>query len=125
MKGPIGSLNVLKGPFMALSPGQVERLPGPDRGPVGTSVTITGNNLAGVTRVRFNGVNASFTLFGTSITAMVPQSATTTSSNAGFPAVSVRQGQAFLVQISASSSGLPDGTPVLPGNLILTVTLTK
>ena len=56
---------------------------------------------------------------------LVPQSATTTSSNAGFPAVSVRQGQAFLVQISASSSGLTDGTPVLPGNLILTVTLTK
>ena len=49
----------------------------PDRGPVGTSVTITGNNLAGVTRVRFNGTDASFTLFGTSITAMVPQSATT------------------------------------------------
>ncbi len=50
----------------------------PNTGPVGTKVTLTGSNLAAVTGVQFNGVNASFTLgTGTQITTNVPVGATT------------------------------------------------
>lgn len=51
----------------------------PNSGPIGTRVTINGTNLTGVTSVRFNGVNAEFTVgfFGASITASVPLGATT------------------------------------------------
>lgn len=50
----------------------------PTSGPVGTSVTITGTNLTGVTAVKFNGVSATFTTStATSVTATVPAGATT------------------------------------------------
>ena len=50
----------------------------PKKGPVGTSVTITGTNLTGVTGVKFNGVTATFTTStATSVTAVVPAGATT------------------------------------------------
>jgi len=50
----------------------------PKSGPVGTSVTITGTNLTGVTSVKFNGVTATFTTSTpTSVTATVPSGATT------------------------------------------------
>ena len=50
----------------------------PTSGPVGTSVTITGTNLTGVTAVKFNGVTATFTTStATSVTATVPSGATT------------------------------------------------
>ena len=50
----------------------------PTSGNVGTSVTITGTNLTGVTAVKFNGVTATFTTStATSVTATVPSSATT------------------------------------------------
>jgi len=50
----------------------------PTSGQVGTSVTITGTNLTGVTSVRFNGVTATFsTSTATSVTATVPTAATT------------------------------------------------
>ena len=50
----------------------------PTSGNVGTSVTITGTNLTGVTAVRFNGVTATFTAStATSVTATVPTGATT------------------------------------------------
>jgi hypothetical protein len=50
----------------------------PTSGPVGTSVTITGTNLTGVTAVKFNGVTATFgTSTSTSVTATVPMGATT------------------------------------------------
>jgi hypothetical protein len=50
----------------------------PTSGAVGTSVTITGTGFNAVTQVRFNGVNASYTVNSTtSITATVPGGATT------------------------------------------------
>ena len=49
----------------------------PNSGPVGTSVTITGQDLAGATEVRFNGAIASFNVFGNQINASVPAGATT------------------------------------------------
>lgn len=50
----------------------------PTSGPVGTSVTITGTNLTGVTSVKFNGTTATFTTStATSVTATVPMGATT------------------------------------------------
>ena len=45
---------------------------------MGTSVTITGTNLTGVTAVKFNGVTATFTpSTATSVIAKVPSGATT------------------------------------------------
>lgn len=51
----------------------------PTSGPVGTTVTITGTDLADINRVEFNGTDASFTVnqAGTQITATVPTGATT------------------------------------------------
>ena len=51
----------------------------PTSGPVGTSVTIYGTNLLGVTSVKFNGVSATTvgTSTATSVTATVPTGATT------------------------------------------------
>ncbi|WP_198539665.1 IPT/TIG domain-containing protein, partial [Chloracidobacterium thermophilum] len=50
----------------------------PPAGPVGTVVNIFGSNFANVTNVRFNGVNATFTVASTTqITATVPAEATT------------------------------------------------
>ena len=49
----------------------------PNSGPVDTSVTITGQDLAGATEVRFNGAIASFNVFGDQINASVPAGATT------------------------------------------------
>jgi hypothetical protein len=50
----------------------------PGNGPIGTNVAITGTNFNAVTAVRFNGVNASYTVnSSTSINATVPSGATT------------------------------------------------
>jgi hypothetical protein len=50
----------------------------PTRGPVGTTVVITGTGLTGTTSVKFNGVTATFTVnSNTRITATVPTGATT------------------------------------------------
>jgi uncharacterized repeat protein (TIGR03803 family) len=50
----------------------------PTSGPVGTSVTITGVNLAQTTQVTFNGLRATFTVDSdTQVTATVPSGATT------------------------------------------------
>ena len=50
----------------------------PAAGPVGTPVTITGNNFTGATEVAFNGTAATFTVnSNTQITATVPTGATT------------------------------------------------
>ena len=49
----------------------------PKSGKVGTSVTISGNNLIGAGKVTFNGTSATFTVHATStITAIVPSGAT-------------------------------------------------
>ncbi len=50
----------------------------PTSGPVGTTVTISGTNLAGATGVTFNGISAAFTPGSdTTLTATVPTGATT------------------------------------------------
>jgi len=50
----------------------------PTTGPVGTAVTINGNNFTGATNMAFNGTAASFTVnSNTQITATVPSGATT------------------------------------------------
>jgi hypothetical protein len=50
----------------------------PTSGPVGTSVTITGTNFAGASRVTFNNIAATYTVnSATQITATVPGAATT------------------------------------------------
>jgi len=50
----------------------------PASGPVGTNVTIIGNNFNAITAVRFNGVNASFTVVSvTEISATVPNGSST------------------------------------------------
>ncbi|HEX8574986.1 MAG TPA: T9SS type A sorting domain-containing protein, partial [Flavobacterium sp.] len=50
----------------------------PKKGPIGTSVTITGKNFIDVTQVAFNGVLAEFNVNpeGTEITALVPETTT-------------------------------------------------
>lgn len=79
----------------------------PASGPVGTSVTINGQNLSGATNVSFNGMAAQFTVFGSSISTTVP-------SGAGSGPITV-----FTPGGSATTSGgftvtLP-GTPVITG----------
>jgi uncharacterized repeat protein (TIGR01451 family) len=49
----------------------------PQSGPAGTQVVLNGSNLGGTTSVTFNGVKASFSVFGTTVTAVVPAAAGT------------------------------------------------
>jgi large repetitive protein len=49
----------------------------PSSGPVGTIVILHGENLSGTLFVKFNGVPATFTFFGSQITTSVPEGATT------------------------------------------------
>ncbi len=49
----------------------------PATGAPGNQVTISGSNLSGVTSVKFNGVEASFSLFAPNIVATIPATATT------------------------------------------------
>src|SRR5205823_192843 len=80
----------------------------PTSGPVGTSVTITGNNFAGAIAVAFNGTGASFTVnTSTQITATVPNGATT-----GPISVTTPGG-------TATSAGNFTATTSTTGNLLL------
>jgi uncharacterized protein (TIGR03437 family) len=67
--GNVYSLSTGLAPFVTTNPSV---------GKVGSNVTISGNSLAGATRVTFNGVNATFSVVSdTEITAAVPSGATT------------------------------------------------
>jgi uncharacterized repeat protein (TIGR03803 family) len=67
--GTVFSLSVGLGPFIETRPAS---------GNVGTAVTVLGTNLTDVTNVRFNGIEAKFTIVSASeITATVPKGATT------------------------------------------------
>jgi hypothetical protein len=61
---------------LALPPPSISSF-SPSSGPVGTSVILNGENLSGTISVKFNGVPATFTFFGSQITTSVPQGATT------------------------------------------------
>jgi uncharacterized repeat protein (TIGR03803 family) len=68
-KGTVFSMSVGLGPFIETRP---------TSGTVGTAVTILGTNLTDVTNVRFNGLEAKFTIVSASeITTTVPNGATT------------------------------------------------
>ncbi len=68
-QGTVFSVSVGLGPFVETQP---------ISGKVGTEVKILGNNLTGTTNVTFSGVNATFTVVGSSlITTTVPAGATT------------------------------------------------
>ena len=71
------AIGTLIGSAWANVPAPVITSISPNSGPVGTSVTITGRDLAGATEVRFNGAIASFNVFGNQISASVPAGATT------------------------------------------------
>ncbi|MBI5384588.1 MAG: IPT/TIG domain-containing protein [Verrucomicrobia bacterium] len=70
----------------------------PSSGGVGTSVAITGANLAGATSVTFNNVSAAFTAnSGTQITATVPAAATTGPIRVTTPAGNATSASNFVV----------------------------
>jgi uncharacterized repeat protein (TIGR01451 family) len=71
----------------------------PTSGPVGTQVVIDGNNLASTTAVRFNGLNATFSLFGDNITATVPAGATSGSVTIDTPVGTATSPTPFVVTV--------------------------
>jgi uncharacterized repeat protein (TIGR01451 family) len=79
----------------------------PASGPIGTSVTINGQNLSGTTNVSFNGVAAQFTVFGNSISTTVPSGASSGSITVFTPGGSATSSGGFTVTLP--------GTPVITG----------
>ncbi|TMK87195.1 MAG: hypothetical protein E6G44_00615 [Actinobacteria bacterium] len=72
----VGTTGTATGPTFKVKP-NVKKFTPPSGGP-GTVVTITGTAFTGATKVRFNGVKASFTVVSyTTISATVPTGATT------------------------------------------------
>jgi uncharacterized repeat protein (TIGR03803 family) len=88
--GTVFSLDVGLAPF-------VEALPG--YGHAGEVIVILGNDLTGATRVRFNGIDAVFTVVSdTEIKASVPQGATTGKIAVATPALVLKSNFVFLVK---------------------------
>ncbi len=76
----------------------------PTSGAPGTTVTITGTNLAGATSVKFNGTAASFSVVGsTKLTAIVPVGASTGAISVTIPAGSVASTTMFTVTASTTT----------------------
>ncbi|AHJ96877.1 choice-of-anchor D domain-containing protein [Hymenobacter swuensis] len=87
----------------------------PDRGPVGTVVTISGTDLTGATVVRFNGTAASsYTVTNaTTITVTVPTGATTGSITVTMAGGTATSGTSFSVENAVPTlTGLDPGTQV-------------
>ncbi|QUW01564.1 IPT/TIG domain-containing protein [Chloracidobacterium sp. MS 40/45] len=86
----------------------------PTAGTVGTSVTIPGMNFVEVTDVRFNGINASFTVNSpTQITATVPAGATTGPITVTNPAGTATSSASFVVILPPTITGFsPTSAPV-------------
>jgi hypothetical protein len=86
----------------------------PGAGQRGATVTITGNHLAGATAVRFNGVSAAFTVTSNStISATVPNSATSGIVTVETPGGTANTSGAFTVLIPSGNVGVQVGD--LPG----------
>ena len=76
----------------------------PASGPVGSKVTINGSNLGGTTVVRFNGVNAAFTVDSNArISATVPPGATSGSISATSPGGTATSAESFTVNAPPSN----------------------
>ena len=112
--------------FRCVSPSLAEMLPptvtsfAPSHGPVGSEVTITGTNLAGTTMVQFNGTTASFTVVSvTSITATVPNGASTGKISILTPGGAVSSATDFTVTVAVESFNPTDGAPLVwvPGGM--------
>lgn len=91
----------------------------PIRGPVGTQVTITGNNFLGATEVAFNGVAGTnlAVLSNTQVRASVPASATMGPIRVTAPGGSVTSAEVFTVTVPPSiSSFTPNNGP--PGTQV-------
>jgi uncharacterized repeat protein (TIGR03803 family) len=89
--GTVFALSVGLGPFVRTLP---------IGGKVGTSVAVLGTNLAGATRVTFNGIAAAFSVksSGTAITTAVPSGATTGMVQVITPAANLSSNVAFRVR---------------------------
>ena len=91
----------------------------PIRGPVGTQVTVTGNNFLGTTEVVFNGVAGSnlTVLSNTQIRASVPVGATTGTIRVTTPGGSATSAEIFTITVPPSiSSFTPNSGP--PGTQV-------
>ncbi len=95
----------------------------PASGPVGTSVSITGNNLGGTTAVSFNGTPASSFVVNSaaSITAVVAAGTTTGPVRVSTPGGTATSATSFVVRVApvtvADSYTTPQGIP-LTGNVL-------
>ncbi|MBI2947538.1 MAG: hypothetical protein HYY23_07820 [Verrucomicrobia bacterium] len=74
----------------------------PATGKVGASVQIRGTNLIGVTNVKFNGANATYTLFSGIIFATVPASATTGPITVATATGTFTTTESFVVELTAA-----------------------
>jgi hypothetical protein len=92
----------------------------PTKGAVGTSVVLTGVNLTGASSVKFNGVNAAFTVNSdTQITTTVPAGATTGPIAVTTPAATATSAGSFNVLATLSlqpKSGKAGGTTTVTGS---------
>ncbi|MET4074790.1 IPT/TIG domain-containing protein [Hymenobacter sp. UYCo722] len=109
--------------FTVIPPAPVLSSLSPATGPVGTSVTIAGTNLAGATSVSFNGTAATFTVnSGTQLTATVPAGASTGSVTVTTPG-GTSNGLAFTVAAPAPSlSSLSPATGPVGTSVVITGT---
>ncbi len=86
----------------------------PMTGAAGTNVIITGTNFLGATAVRFNGVNAAFTVNSTvQITATVPAGATTGPISVSTPAGNASSAGNFIISTSISNDGFANAKTLL------------
>ncbi len=108
----------------AVDPPEITRF-SPESGHAGVAVSIEGLNLSRATSVRFNGVEAEFTIFGNTITAYVPAAASTGPITVVTPGGASTSGASFIVESQAGapvitsmtpSSGKPGATVILGGN---------
>jgi predicted small lipoprotein YifL len=93
----------------------------PGSGAVGTSVVVTGNNLTGVTAVKFNNnASASFTVdSATQITAVVPSNAVTGAITIGRPGCSDVQTASFTVINCPTIAQMNPGSGIVGSSVML------
>jgi hypothetical protein len=95
----------------------------PASGPVGTDVTIAGDNFTGATAVRFNGTIASFTVVNSSlITTRVPASATSGPLSVTTAAGTATSAAGFQVLAAPTISGFSPGQGVAGASVTISGT---